>query len=120
MNLVVCVIMLIIFSTCSLFYLCLPETISVWWVQSRLRAGGWKEDSSTAKHQNGVDRCPTVKNIIMKVYVTVWFKEVSPVWWTYEEEQQVFKKHFKNFKKHKNKWAGNFGCMKTHSCTVTT
>lgn len=43
------------------------ETISVWWAQSRLRAGGREEDSSPAKHQNGVDRCSAVKNIIIHI-----------------------------------------------------
>lgn len=43
------------------------EAISVWWAQSRLRTGGWEEDSSPAKHQNGVDRCSAVKNIIIHI-----------------------------------------------------
>lgn len=47
---------------------CFPlhaEAVSVWWAQSRLRAGGREEDSSTAKHQNGVDRRATVQNIVI-------------------------------------------------------
>lgn len=51
-------------SSCLYMFSLHTEAISVWWAQSWLRAGGREEDSSPAKHQNGVDRCPAVKNII--------------------------------------------------------
>lgn len=76
------------------------EAVSVWRAQSRLRAGGREEDSSTAKHQNGVDRRATVQNIVI--------------------HKTILKMHFENKKKHKWKWAGRGLFPETHQCTEIT
>lgn len=47
----------------SLLFSGFTEAISLWWAPSGLCAGGWKKDSSTAKHQNGMEGCSTVKNM---------------------------------------------------------